>query len=212
MAVLYAAKLLLNLPHPWPDCLSEAEAPKKETEQSQNGEIAPGVRLLSFFLSLHQKILRWTPIDSWISAAQSWPLSLDCATKYPRKKSHYEKGCVTQVQHGRLPAASGRRRRRRKAFREEAELNQTLWERGMENSSLQRSGKALNMETVMARQVCASAPWEMKSFFFFSSSSFASSAPREDGERWMRKGRVRESGGREGGVRPEFVSLDSVDV
>lgn len=49
MAVLYAAKLLLNLPHPWPDCLSEAEAPKKETEQSQNGEITPGVRLLSFF-------------------------------------------------------------------------------------------------------------------------------------------------------------------
>lgn len=71
------------------------------------------------------------------------------------------------MQHGRLPAASGRRRRRRKAFREEAELNQTLWERAMENSSLQRSGKALNMETVMARQVCASAPWEMKSFFFF---------------------------------------------
>lgn len=60
MAVLYAAKLLLNLPHPWPDCLSGADAPKKETEQSQNGEIAPGVRLLSFFLSLHQKILRST--------------------------------------------------------------------------------------------------------------------------------------------------------
>lgn len=203
MAVLYAAKLLLNLPHPWPDCLSEAEAPKKETEQSQNGEIAPGVRLLSCFLSLHQKILRWTPTDGWISAAQSWPLSLGCAAKYPRKRSRYEKGCVTQVQHGRLPAASGRRRRR-KAFHEEAELNQTLWERAMENSSLQRSGKALNMETVMARQVCARAPWEMKSFFFFFlllrlplSPAPPSSAPREDGGRWTRKGRVRESGRRE---------------
>lgn len=50
MAVLYAAKLLLNLPHPCPDCLSETEPPpQKETEQSQNGELTPGVPLLSFF-------------------------------------------------------------------------------------------------------------------------------------------------------------------
>lgn len=56
MAVLYAAKLLLNLPHPWPDCLSEAEAPKNR-KRNKVRTVKSHLEFVSFlfFLSLHQK-------------------------------------------------------------------------------------------------------------------------------------------------------------